>query len=1295
MNVTNGNMYLQQTDYQLPGVGPSIDFTRTYNSSRQVSGVFGPGWSTIYDERIYLYEDHVVSLVLSDGRTVHGGRITTATNIFQPISTNFYGTTVANSDGTFTVTFKDGSIHQFNSLGRLSSLIDRNNNQTTLTYDGAGHLSAVTDTFGRSISVTTDTMGRITHVSDSVGTIADYFYDGTGDDALALRSVIYPDGSKFTFGHTVISGKQLMTTVTDAMNHVVEHHDYDGNGRAITSERQGGVDKYSLNYVTVNDLGVSQTDVTDAEGRVTKFTYQTINGTKLVTRVEGSCGCSGGSSEVQQWTYDNKGNVLVKTNALNQLTTSTYDANGNALTRTDLDGTRTYTYNSFSQLLTANDQMGGVTTMTYDPLGNLLTVKDALNQTTTFTSNSRGQITSVKDARTDSINITTFDYENGPNLLTKTDALGHATTFTYWPRGWLKTVSDGVTQAGPSVILTTQFEYDLVGRAKKTIYPDPAHNFVENVYDLAGRLTSAKDARGKITTYAYYDTELDFRLKSITDPLGNVTTFGYTPMSQLAFRTDALSQQTDYEYDEFSRLKKVTYPAASVTAPRLYEEFVEYDALGRIKKYKDTAGRFTNYTYDDVNRVNTVVDPLSQTTKFQYNQRHQLLKVTDALLQEYQFANDALGRVTSLTRGGGTRGYSYDPVGNLVQRTDYNGTVTNYTYDKLNRLNNITYADSTGATYNYDEISRLVSATNQNGPVSFVYDHRGRVVNTTDVFDRTIAYTFDANGNRTSLALGATVGITYDTYDNANRLQQMTDNAGGVYGFNYDAINRPTSRTLPNGITTSASYDRISRLTELKNAIGSSTINDFQFSYNSASDITQITEPARTRTFVNDEVHRLTSATNSAGSNESYTYDSVGNRTASHLSATYGLQPFNKLVSTQSAQYTYDANGNMTSRFDAAGRWYFYWDAENRLVRVVKPGWRPVSYRTITYAYDALGRRIERRSKTGGTESYTYDGQDVILDQNSSGAQTTYINGPGIDNKLKRTSGGASSYFLQDHLGSTVGLTDANGSVTASATYDGYGRQTGTLPTRYGFTGREMDPETGLMFYRARWYDPTLGRSISEDPIGFLGGDINYYGYVRNNPLRFRDPFGLRRCDPVTGALVGAGIGGAIGIGLGAAFGPAIGAQLGIQIGGGGGLVVAGPAGALSGGGLGALVGAAGGLIFGPIGGGAIGAGLGGYAGYSFCNGGGGACDVSPPFVPGPPSAPLPPPMPFPMADNWKYVPRYTPYPRIPPLWQPEPPDPDEDKRCWDKCQHLLKSPTGDRQSSEYHKCYDECRGWL
>ena len=122
-----------------------------------------------------------------------------------------------------------------------------------------------------------------------------------------------------------------------------------------------------------------------------------------------------------------------------------------------------------------------------------------------------------------------------------------------------------------------------------------------------------------------------------------------------------------------------------------------------------------------------------------------------------------------------------------------------------------------------------------------------------------------------------------------------------------------------------------------------------------------------------------------------------------------------------------------------------------------------------------------------------------------------YLNGPGIDNKLQQTSGGAASYFLTDHLGSTRALTDPSGNITENLSHDSFGNLTsGSASTRYTYTGREFDADTGLIYYRARWYDPQHGRFVSEDPIGFSGG-INLYGYVGNNPTNFIDPLGLEK----------------------------------------------------------------------------------------------------------------------------------------------------------------------------------------
>lgn len=161
------------------------------------------------------------------------------------------------------------------------------------------------------------------------------------------------------------------------------------------------------------------------------------------------------------------------------------------------------------------------------------------------------------------------------------------------------------------------------------------------------------------------------------------------------------------------------------------------------------------------------------------------------------------------------------------------------------------------------------------------------------------------------------------------------------------------------------------------------------------------------------------------------------------------------------------------------------------------------------YRYDALGRRIYDWNPYQVPYEYTYDGHDVLVSY-YGGSPTKYQNGPGIDNKLQSKTGSTVRYFLADHLGSTNGLADATGSLTSQTGYDSFGNPTNSsFPSRYQFTGREYDSFAGLQYSRARFYDPKIGRFISEDPTGFGGGDINLYGYVWNSPLGYVDPLGL------------------------------------------------------------------------------------------------------------------------------------------------------------------------------------------
>ena len=624
-----------------------------------------------------------------------------------------------------------------------------------------------------------------------------------------------------------------------------------------------------------------------------------------------------------------------------------HDADGNVLTATDVLGTLTYTYNRFGQVLTATDRMGGGTTNTYDAKGNLLTTKDALNNTTTLTYTTKGQLATVTDAKN---NRSTLAYDANGRLTRLTDADNKLTSYAYDARSRLTSITNALSQK-------VDYTYDANDRLKRITYPDT--NYREFTYDLAGRRTRIRDEKGNNTNFTY---DAAYRLTKVTDAVHNTATYTYDLMSNMTSLTNGVGKTTNYEYDNFDRLTKVVYPAASTGATRLEERY-EYDAVGNVVKHIDTANRQTLYGYDSSHRLTSETDALNQVTRYEYNARSLRTKVTDAKGQQYLFTYDALGRRLSQTRDGQTMSWQYDALGNVSKRTDYAARATDYTYDKLNRLTQISYVGQTAAnvSYTYDALGRMVSAVNNAGTVTFTYDNRGRLTSENDVHGQAVGYGYEANGNRSSLTIGGTNHTTY-AYDAADRLTGLTsasDNLRTTYS--YDKADRLTSKVLPNGITTTYEYDGLSRLTRLKDATTVKTHYNRQYSYNTASQIARITEPAKTRNFAYDRVDRLTGMTSpTAGvTAESYAYDAVGNRTSSHKSASYTVGTFNKLTGTASATYTYDANGSMTSKVAGGVTWTYVWDYENRMTSAA------TGTTTVNYEYDGLGRRVKRTTEAG------------------------------------------------------------------------------------------------------------------------------------------------------------------------------------------------------------------------------------------------------------------------------------------------------------------------------------------
>ena len=269
------------------------------------------------------------------------------------------------------------------------------------------------------------------------------------------------------------------------------------------------------------------------------------------------------------------------------------------------------------------------------------------------------------------------------------------------------------------------------------------------------------------------------------------------------------------------------------------------------------------------------------------------------------------------------------------------------------------------------------------------------------------------------------------------------------------------------------------------------------------------------REFTYDGLDRLIGATPA----ESYVYDPVGNRITSHRSGMHVVDAANQLLEDDQFTYSYDLNGNLTDkRSKADGSVTRYsWNSQDQLVRVDLP-----DEMAVEYTYDPFGRRIQK-SVNAVVTKYIYDGEDVVAElDGSDNVTTTYVHGPGMDEPISMTRNGRTYTYHRDALGSITHITDESGLVVQRYEYDSYGNVVSALDPNfnqpYAYTSREFDSDIGLYYYRARYYDPRIGRFISEDPIHFLGG-INFYRYVGDNPASYTDPLGL--LDPCGKSFLG------------------------------------------------------------------------------------------------------------------------------------------------------------------------------
>jgi len=747
-----------------------------------------------------------------------------------------------------------------------------------------------------------------------------------------------------------------------------------------------------------------------------------------------------------------------------------------------------YVYDASGRLWKVIDAAGGVTEYTYDGSHRLLTIKDARGivfLTNEYDANSR--VTKQTQADT-----TTYEFAytlDGAGKVTQTDLTnprGYVRRLTFNAAGYPltdthahgQTPAQTVTytrQTGTNFILTatdalsreTALTYDGQGNvASVTRLAGTAEAVATSfVHETPGtgtfnRLTSLTTPVAT-TTLAYNDTS---RTITITDPLSHATVITHNTRGQVASIANALSHTTTFTYDAQNNLTGITDPLSTQTTRA-------YDGYGRLVRQTDPRGNVTVFSYDALNQLTTIADAQQGTTRFAYDPNGNLLSVTDAKGNTTAYTYSNMDRVATrtdpLTR---QETYSYDNNGNPTTVTDRKSQATTLAYDPLDRLTSRTYADSSTIAYTYDAGNRLTQVVDSiAGTITLDHDDLDRLLSEATP-NGTVEYTYDDLGRRLTMDVPGQAQISY-AWDDADRLLTITQGSN-VVTFDYDNANRRTTLTYPSGTSTEYAYDNASRLTGLTYKHGGNTLGALAYAYDLASQRTQVGGSwARTGLPA-----ALATATYNAGN---------------HQTAFGG------------ATLTYDLNGNLTGD----GTNSYTWNARNQLASLTGP-------MGGSFVYDAFGRR-QRKTIDGTITDFVYDGLNPVR-QAVGAATVDLLTGLRIDEYLTRTDASGARDLLAGALGSTVSLSDSSGTIQTEYSYEPFGAvsasgSTSTNELRY--TGRE-DDGTGLNYYRARYYDPGLQRFLSEDPIGFGGGDVNFYAYVANDPLTWTDPLGLKVLNP-------------------------------------------------------------------------------------------------------------------------------------------------------------------------------------
>ena len=728
-------------------------------------------------------------------------------------------------------------------------------------------------------------------------------------------------------------------------------------------------------------------------------------------------------------------------------------------------------FNADGKLVSITDRNGNALTFGYDGNGRPITITDAAGRVATFTYGGNNKIIRITDPIGRHAD---YAYDANGNLIRSRDTAGYYTDYNYDEYSYMTSIT---TPQGAKTYIDYWFDEEY-GYALRSITDDLWNSRWYGVYWASGEDdVMVTDARENT---AYYDNTEVGMTGAIIDPLGNTTSFGYDIFGNRNSVKNPNGKTTDLAYDDRGNITRITDPLGNATS-------FTYDDKDNLIQLKDPLNRVYSYTYDANDNLTKVTDPLNKQTVFSYDSKGQLTDINDARGNTTSFAYDAKGNLISSTDPlGYITKYGYDGVGRLTSRTDAKGSVVYYSYDGLDRVTRVTYPDGI-IRYNYDS-TVLTSIVGKDGQTtSFEYDDLDRMSEVIYPDGGTIEYGYDQVGNRIFITYPNDKTVWY-IYDEANRLTRVKDWWNNNTVYTYDpAGNLISTKNLPYGTVTTCAYDDASRLVSLKTTKSNgTTICSYQYSLDAAGNRIAISgvEPLEP---------------NLAYADIRYTYNQD-----------------NQLLTANGTTFQYDKNGNLFSKTENGATTTYSYDYDNRLTQVL------TADSTYQYKYDALGNRVAK-TKGGVATNYYVDINrllpEVLAETDADRNPISYyIYGIGLISKIYDIEYGWEddiAYYHYDGLGNTVALTDQSSNVINKYAYTPFGELAGIEeaedtqnPFRYVGKFGVMDDENGLLYMRARYYVPDLGRFLSGDPIWFIDG-TNSYSYVSNNPNNFVDPLGL------------------------------------------------------------------------------------------------------------------------------------------------------------------------------------------